>query len=687
MSTLRNFRAARQHRFRELLTRPTSRYSLRYEPLENRQLLAASSAAAQLINQLVAQPLAASVSPSSLGVPTGLSPAQITAAYGVNQITFNGGVVGNGKGQTIAIIDADYDPGIGSDLAAFDNYYHLTAPASFTQDVLPGTSRTAISAGWALETSLDVEWAHAIAPAASILLVESNADLNSLLSAVTYAANQPGVSVVSMSWGTSEFAGETADDSVFTTPAGHVGGAGLSGGITFVASSGDGGVSGGPVYPSTSPNVLSVGGTSLNLNSNGSYSSESAWSESGGGASLYEPAPAFQAAKSATGQSVSGRTTPDVSWDASPATGVSVFDSVAYNGQSGWFTVGGTSVGAPSWSALIAIADQGLAANHVGSLSNAQASIYQLSNSDFHSVGGGTSSLVAKGSFSTGATGLGSPIANQLIPNLVALNTPASAGPINHFSLQIAILQESTSPLVLLPATNNSNTLLGASNSTTTNTSSSSSTSTVAITPLSSNTSTSSGRPLPPVILVPPPLPPFTFHIGASTTPVTAQETTSILATDDQPSSANQFGQGPEDEVSAPFGKYQRDSGSRDAEWNWFDIVAPGGPAAEGNEPDNVPVGPPAAFHLLGMPALDPAAVDAVFDLFDVHELTGRRRLESSVALESLDPETMSFNVSSLIGAVAIATGSYRLVIDPAERFRSRRVSSFGRVGEGQTRS
>ncbi|MEJ8867665.1 S8 family serine peptidase, partial [Pseudomonas jessenii] len=77
-------------------------------------------------------------------------------------------------------------------------------------------------AGWALETSLDVEWAHALAPAAKILLVEANSSsLGDLFSAVSYASTQAGVSVVSMSWGTTEFWGQSSYDSLFTTPAGH----------------------------------------------------------------------------------------------------------------------------------------------------------------------------------------------------------------------------------------------------------------------------------------------------------------------------------------------------------------------------------------------------------------------------------------------------------------------------------
>ena len=178
-----------------------------------------------------------------------------------------------------------------------------------------------------------------MAPAASIVLVEGQPTLNNLFSAVSFASDLPGVSVVSMSWGTNEFAGETAYDNVFTTPQGH-------NGVTFVAASGDSGTT---EYPAASPNVLSVGGTTLNLTSQGTYASETPWSSSGTGTSPFEPQPTWQAAAAkAAGLSSSGRTTPDVSFDANPATGVSVYDSIPNPGagRSNWYSVGGTSVGA-----------------------------------------------------------------------------------------------------------------------------------------------------------------------------------------------------------------------------------------------------------------------------------------------------------------------------------------------------
>ena len=137
-----------------------------------------------------------------------------------------------------------------------------------------GSKLPSTDSGWAGEISLDVEWAHAIAPGANILLVEaSSADTTDLMAAVDYARHAAGVSVVSMSWGGSEFfswgggesQSQTTYDPYFTTPAGHQG-------VTFIASAGDSGSQSGVQWPASSTNVLSVGGTSLYTSERGSIS-------------------------------------------------------------------------------------------------------------------------------------------------------------------------------------------------------------------------------------------------------------------------------------------------------------------------------------------------------------------------------------------------------------------------------
>jgi subtilase family serine protease len=385
--------------------------------MDDRLLLSADASAA--LATITAKP---SLSVFSLGStsPTGYSPAEIRAAYGIDAITFSSGTVsGDGAGETIAIVDAYSDPNIAADLAAFDAEYGLSAPPSFTVDNLGATST---DAGWALETALDVEWAHAIAPDANIVLVEASSDsLQALFGAVSYASNLPGVGVVSMSWGASEFSGESNYDSLFTTPGGHTN-------VTYLAASGDYGASSGVMYPSASPNVLAVGGTTLTLSASGSYSSESAWSGSTGGFSSFESEPSYQAATlQSVGLSAGARAVPDVSLDADPNTGYSVYDSVPYDGQSGWFDVGGTSGATPAWAGLVAIADQGLAISGRGTLSTSELlnDLYSLPSSDFHDVTSGSNGYSATTGYDL-ATGLGTPKANLVIAGLVADGSSSS---------------------------------------------------------------------------------------------------------------------------------------------------------------------------------------------------------------------------------------------------------------------
>lgn len=277
------------------------------------------------------------VRPNASTSPTGLSPATIQAAYGFSTSPTAG------AGQTIAIVDAYDDPNAEADLGVFSAQYSL--PACTTTNgcfkkvnQTGGTKYPRTDAGWALEISLDVQWAHAIAPGAKILLVEgSSSSFTNLLTAEDYAKTH--ANYVSNSWGAAEFSGESAYDSHF-----------VQSGVSFFVSSGDNGTP--AEYPSSSPNVISVGGTTLHFTS-GVFSSETGWSGSGGGCSLYENATTAQQ-NFATYPQVNcagKRGTPDVSLDADPASGVSVYDSVLYQGQSGWWAVGGTSASSPMWAA------------------------------------------------------------------------------------------------------------------------------------------------------------------------------------------------------------------------------------------------------------------------------------------------------------------------------------------------
>jgi hypothetical protein len=283
----------------------------------------------------------------------GYTPAQIQDAYGFNQITN-----GTGAGQTIAIVDAFNDPAILSDLGTFDSQFGLAAPPQFTiLNQSGGKHLPSTNAQWAQEIATDVEWAHAIAPQANVLLVEASSDATTdLITALNFARHVAGVSVVSLSWGGSESSdlnlpestGQQNIDQYLTTPRGHTG-------ETFVASSGEGKAGGSLQWPAASPDALSVGGTSLTLaDTTGTYGSESAWSGTAGGLSKVEAEPAWQRVAQSSGR----RSVPDVAYDADPGTGIQIYDSVPYNGVSGWQEGGGTSIGAPQWAALIAIADQ-----------------------------------------------------------------------------------------------------------------------------------------------------------------------------------------------------------------------------------------------------------------------------------------------------------------------------------------
>jgi subtilase family serine protease len=353
-------------------------------------------------------------------VPSIFTPAQIQQAYSFNQIRFatsSGSVIGTGAGQTIAIVDAYDDPSIMSDLETFDRRFGIADPPSIT---VVKQSGTVASAAWSSETALDVEWAHAMAPGARIVLGEARSDsLSDLVAEVDTVAAMPGVSVVSMSWSANEWSSEGSFDSNFTTPAGHQG-------VTYIASSGDAGAP--PSWPASSPYVLSVGGTTLYTYSNGSYENETGWSFSGGGVSEYEAKPAYQSYVS-TGSSL--RTNPDVSFDASPSTGLYVYDS--YDGG-GWVEVGGTSAGTPQWAALVAIADQGRVLEGKTTLDGASQTLYAIyrmaqtsENTYFHDVSSGNNGYAAKAGYDD-VTGNGSPVANMVIAGLVAWNGAGATG-------------------------------------------------------------------------------------------------------------------------------------------------------------------------------------------------------------------------------------------------------------------
>ena len=323
----------------------------------------------------------------------------------------------------MAIIDAYNDPDIISDANSFSSQFGLPefnqsgGPTFQVLNQSGGTSLSSVpnagTTGWDLEESLDVEWVHSIAPEANIILFEANSNSNNnLYAAVKAAATTAGVSVVSMSWGGSESSGESSNDSDFT----HTG-------VTFLASTGD---DASPAeYPAYSPNVVAVGGTDLTVNSDGSYNSETGWSDSCGGISKYESIPSYQIGK-INGLSSTKRAAPDVSIDADPNTGVYVLDSYSYPNE--YLEVGGTSLSVQLWAGLIAIANQGLAIYHASLLTGhtqTLPALYSLSASDFRDVTSGSNGYSAGNGYDL-VTGLGTPVANLLVPALAAYGIAAA---------------------------------------------------------------------------------------------------------------------------------------------------------------------------------------------------------------------------------------------------------------------
>jgi subtilase family serine protease len=369
------------------------------------------------------QPLLNVATAGSNGV-VGLTPAQMRRAYGFDQIT------NKGKGQIIGIVDAFDHPAIEQDLKVFNNTFGLSPCtvangclrkvwADDTQPPSNGCSLVDIDLrveSWALEIALDVEWAHAIAPEAQILLVEAGCDeLSDLIHAVDVAVRK-GASVVSMSWGLPEEiltpVNQTAYDGHFVPNR-----------VTFFASAGDTGH--GIMYPAASPYVMGVGGTTLKVDKDGNYLGETAFNRSGGGLSSREAEPVYQITYPIPNNPELKRGIPDVAYDADPNTGVAVYDSIPFRGTSGWREVGGTSVGPPQWSGLIAIANSVRSKGDNGKLTGRQGVLYDASKDDpssYHDIVKGKNDNCGDRCQAVPGydyvTGLGTPQADSLIQAL-----------------------------------------------------------------------------------------------------------------------------------------------------------------------------------------------------------------------------------------------------------------------------
>jgi len=333
-------------------------------------------------------------------------PAAIRSAYGLNGLVDNGG----GRGQTIVILDAFGSPFVEEDLGIFDGIFGLPPPPSFRQITMPGTPpfdpANANIVGWTQEIALDVEWAHAIAPNANIVLVAaaSNSDAD-LLDGLNFALDNHIGSVVSMSFGQSEAGLGNPDgldiidawDEAFAKARDQR--------VTLFVSSGDDGSNTGGLpfqnvgFPASSPLVTSVGGTNLFFGSataadpNGTYQSEQVWNDlggaGGGGMSALEDEPGYQ--RDNVPASINKtlhrrRGVPDVAYNAGVVGGVIV--AWAANHGGGFFLFGGTSAGAPQWAGIAADINQARGGKPLGFINER---LYKLGrkgalNASFHDV-------------------------------------------------------------------------------------------------------------------------------------------------------------------------------------------------------------------------------------------------------------------------------------------------------------
>ena len=383
------------------------------------------------------------------------TPAQIRAAYGLDPLPAAGASLTTaqaaalGAGQTIYLVDAYHDATALSDLNAFSAKFGVptctgvtvaptatlplaTPPSGCTFTQISSTSAGAMTATvpaynatWAPESKLDVQWAHAIAPLARIVLIEMPDSMSTSILGANLLATKLGKGVVSMSFGSAEAAWAPTVDSYFA-----------GAGMTYVAAAGDSGSQ--VLWPAVSPNVVAVGGTSLNWSGSGTRY-EAAWTSGGGGMSAYVPLPSWQSGVTpAGGSALARRAVPDVAFNANPVTGEYV--ALTLPGASTvWSAYGGTSIAAPQWAGVIAVAN-------AIRVANAQAVLGDIHNLLYTSIGkvpgtyaaalgdvvDGTNGSCATCRAGVGfdqTTGWGTPSAGGLLPALTGVASSQSTAP------------------------------------------------------------------------------------------------------------------------------------------------------------------------------------------------------------------------------------------------------------------
>lgn len=404
----------------------------------------AESTAAAAAADGTAAPLAGTTAVSTY------SPAQIRAAYGLPALPAAGTTptaaqaAQLGAGQTIYIVNAYHNPNVAAELAAFNQKFGLpgcstkaiavtaalplAAPAAGACELsvvysgaAGGMTATApaYNSGWATEIALDVQWAHATAPLARIVLIEApDASLNSLLAAVRLA-NAMGPGVVSMSFGATEGSYTASVDSAFTGT-----------GMSYLAATGDSGAA--VSWPSVSPKVVAVGGTSLTYTGTGSRQ-EVVWSGTGGGMSAYTPTPDYQTAAVPGLGTVARRNVADVAFNANPSTGQYVAVISPGSSTVNWISAGGTSLSTPQWAGVIATANAMRVQSGKGVIGAPHATLYGpvatvagTYAASFADVTSGSNGSCATCPARVGydpATGLGTPNAGSLLGTLSGAST------------------------------------------------------------------------------------------------------------------------------------------------------------------------------------------------------------------------------------------------------------------------
>jgi len=337
------------------------------------------------------QPPTDSICRTYIGIPC-YSPQEIQNAYGLTPILDAGYT---GVGETIIIIDSFGSPTIAQDLHTFDADYGLPDPPSFTVlaplGTVPFDPTNSDQIGWAFETTLDVEWAHAMAPDANIVLLTSPVSqtegvqgMAEFLSLERYALKFQLGKIISQSWvATENTLFTSAGQQVFEDFERFYQDAAQQN-VTVLASAGDSGSanleSDAATYypfptvnfPASSPLVTAVGGTSLNADTSGKYQSETVWNNSlgagGGGVSQHFAEPLYQKLLPNSAQKAlrNYRGIPDVAYNADPNTAILVYAGFL-PGAAGYYFIGGTSEGSPQWAGIIADANQ-LAGHPLGFL-------------------------------------------------------------------------------------------------------------------------------------------------------------------------------------------------------------------------------------------------------------------------------------------------------------------------------